>query len=89
MPAHVKLLGPDLGSPLLVEVDPGDSIAGLKDRALASWPSGARRLAWPGARARLRSAHSAHARRRLAQELSRVPELPQCRQAWRRQQRSS
>ena len=41
MPAQVKLLGPDLGSPLLVEVDASDTIAGLKDRALAVWPAGA------------------------------------------------
>ena len=40
MPAQVKLLGPDLGSPLLVEVDASDTIAGLKDRALAVWPAG-------------------------------------------------
>ena len=56
MPAQVKLLGPDLGSPLLVEVDASDTIAGLKDRALAVWPAGAPRsrgaTVWRGAFAR-------------------------------------
>ena len=41
MPAQVKLLGPDLGQPLIVEVDPSDTVAGLKDRALEKWPAGA------------------------------------------------
>ena len=40
MPATVKLLGVDLDQPLLVEVDPNDTIAGLKDRALEKWPAG-------------------------------------------------
>jgi len=40
MPATVKLLGPDLGTPLLVEVEATDTIAGLKDRALEKWPAG-------------------------------------------------
>lgn len=42
MPATVKLLGPDLGNPLLVEVEASDNIAGLKQRALEKWPAGAR-----------------------------------------------
>lgn len=40
MVAQVKLLGPDLGSPLIVDMEATDTIAGLKDRALEKWPSG-------------------------------------------------
>jgi len=40
MPAQVKLLGPDLGNPLIVDVDPTDTVASLKEAALRSWPSG-------------------------------------------------
>ena len=35
MPAQVKLLGPDLNPPLMLEVDPNDSISNLKEAALA------------------------------------------------------
>ena len=62
MPAYVKLLGPDLGNPLVVEVDPGDTIAQLKNVALANWPSGARSGdRGGGGRARAREAPSAPA----------------------------
>jgi len=40
MPAQVRLLGPDLGSPLVLEVNPDDTILALKTKALESWPSG-------------------------------------------------
>lgn len=43
MPATIRLLGPDLGnSPLLVEVEPTDTIEILKKHTLEKWPAGAR-----------------------------------------------
>ena len=45
MPAQVKLLGPDLGNPLVVEVEPSDTIEALKNKALEKWPAGATRAA--------------------------------------------
>ena len=44
MPATVKLLGPDLGNPLNVEVEATDTIQRLKECALGKWPEGASRL---------------------------------------------
>ena len=41
MAATVKLLGPDLPNPLMVEVEVGDTILNLKEKMLAVWPSGA------------------------------------------------
>jgi len=41
MPATIRLLGPDLGnSPLLVEVEPTDTIEILKKHTLEKWPAG-------------------------------------------------
>jgi len=38
--AHVRLLGPDLPNPLVLPVQPTDTISGLKEKALSNWPSG-------------------------------------------------
>jgi len=35
---QVKLLGPDLDNPLILAVEPSDTIVGLKEKALANWP---------------------------------------------------
>jgi len=40
MAAHVRLLGPDLPTPLVVPVAVSDSVGRLKEIALENWPSG-------------------------------------------------
>merc|ERR1712124_162268 len=39
--ANVRLLGPDLATPLVLEVNPSDTVGQLKEKALENWPSGA------------------------------------------------
>ena len=42
--ATVRLLGPDLATPLVVPVDISDTVGRLKEIAVENWPSGAM---WP------------------------------------------
>ena len=40
MVAQVRLIGIDLSNPLVIEVDPNNSVSDLKARALQQWPAG-------------------------------------------------
>ena len=45
MTSAVRLLGPDLNSPLIINVDSGCTFGQIKEAALASWPAGSSFLA--------------------------------------------